>query len=98
MEIVDELLSIVLSCPQDVHWQPWYDSEQELIDDLSDHASRVHLGDGSRLPELKFMLLPTGALNEVAFSSGWGRSYVRLADLFDTLYTGPWKPPPTPAD
>lgn len=96
MELIDELLSIVRSGPQDVDWQPWYDDERDLIDDLRDHADRMRQGDESRLPELKFMLLPTGALNEVAFSSGWGEAYVRLANQFDLLYTGPATPPPEP--
>jgi hypothetical protein len=95
--IIDELLSIVQSGPQDVDWQPWYEDERQLIDDLRDHADRARRGDGSRLPELKFMLAPTGALNEVAFSSGWGDDYVRLADHFDALYPGPWTPPARPA-
>lgn len=96
LEIVDELLSIVRSGPQDVDWQAWYQDEHELIADLRDHADRLRREDGSRLPELKFMLLPTGALNEVAFSSGWGDAYVRLANQFDVLYSGPSRPPEQP--
>jgi hypothetical protein len=85
-EIIDELLEIVRAHPQDLNWQSSYDDQQEL---LRDHAVRARGGDGSRLPELKFSLLPTGPLNEIAFSSGWGDSYVRLAGEFDDLYTGP---------
>ncbi|MFF7251459.1 hypothetical protein ACFZBU_47290 [Embleya sp. NPDC008237] len=96
VEIIDELLAIVRSGPQDVDWQPYYDNEQELVDDLHDHAERMRHGDDSRLPELKFSLLPTGDLNEIAFSSGWGHHYVRLADLFDELYTGTCRPPRKP--
>lgn len=33
--------------------------------------------------------LPTGDLNQIALSSGWGTAYARLADEFDELYTGP---------
>jgi hypothetical protein len=95
-EIIDELLDIVQEHPQDLGWQPYYDNEQELLLDLRDHAERVRSGDASRLPELKFSLLPTGDLNEIALSSGWGAAYVRLADEFDELYTGPATPPPKP--
>jgi hypothetical protein len=94
--IVDELLSIVQSGSQDLDWQPWYEDERQLVEDLRDHADRARRGDDSRLPELKFMLAPTGALNEIAISSGWAASYLRLANEFDRLYPGPFRPPPPP--
>jgi hypothetical protein len=94
VEIVDELLSIVQSLPQDVNWQSWYDSEQGPAEDLLDHAERVHRGDDSRLPELKFLLVVTGPLCEIAMSSGWAEDYVRLANEFDGLYPGPIIPLP----
>ncbi len=94
--IVDEILEIVQAHPQDLNWQPYYDDQQELLRDLHDHAERIRNGDASRLPELKFSLLPTGNVNEIAFSSGWGVAYVRLADEFDELYAGPATPPHKP--
>ena len=94
--IIDELLQIVQAHPQDLNWQPYYDDHHALLHDLHDHAERIRNGDPSRLPELKFSLLPTGDLNEIAFSSGWGAAYVRLADEFDELYTGPATPPSKP--
>jgi hypothetical protein len=96
VEIVDELLAIVQSNRQDLNWQPHYDNERDLIEDLRDHAERMRRGDGSRLPKLRYVLLPTGALNEIAFSSGWGESYVRLANRFDEIYIGPSTPPREP--
>jgi hypothetical protein len=86
--IIDELLAIVQSNRQDLNWQPDYDNERDLIEDLRDHAERLRRGDTSRLPELRYVLLPTGALNEIAFSSGWGESYVRLANRFDEMNIG----------
>jgi hypothetical protein len=95
-DIIDELLAIVRAHPQDLDWQPHYDDQQELEHDLRDHSARVRSGDPSRLAELKFSLLPTGDLNEIALSSGWGDAYVRLADEFDRLYPGPASPPRKP--
>lgn len=92
-ELIDELLEIVQAHTQDLNWQACYHDQQALLRDLRDHAERVRRGDGSRLPELRFSLLPTGPLNEIAFSSGWGDAYVRLAGEFDALYTGPASPP-----
>jgi hypothetical protein len=58
--IIDEVLEIVQAHRQDLNWQPYYDDQQELLLDLQDHAERIRSGDASRLPELKFSLLPTG--------------------------------------
>jgi hypothetical protein len=96
VEIIDDLLTIVQSNRQDLNWQPDYSNERDLIEDLRDHAERMRRGDSSRLPELRYVLLPTGALNEIAFSSGWGESYVRLANRFDELYIGSPTPPHEP--
>lgn len=72
VEIAEELMAIAQSNRQDPNWQPHYDNERNLIEDLRNHAERMRRGDSSRLPELRCVLLPTGALNEIAFSSGWG--------------------------
>lgn len=61
VEIIDEFLAIAQSNPQDLSWQPHYDNERDPIEDLCDHAERMRRGDSSRLPELKYVLLPTGA-------------------------------------
>ena len=94
--IVNELLEIVRAHPQDLDWQPYYEDQPELLRDLHDHAERIRSGDADRLPELKFSLLPTGPLNEIALSSGWGAAYVRLANEFDGLYAGSATPPRKP--
>ena len=92
-DLIDEPVQIIQAGPQDLNWQAEYDDEGELLRDLRDHAERIRRGDGSRLAELKFVLLPASALNEMAFSSGWGRAYVRLGNEFDALYPGPASPP-----
>lgn len=89
MEVADELARIVRSGPQDLTWQRQYETVGQLVDDLRDHADRLRAGDGSRMPELRYLLLPTGPLNEIAISSGWAGRYVTLANRFDALYPGP---------
>ncbi|MFF5019894.1 hypothetical protein [Streptomyces sp. NPDC001165] len=96
MEIADRLLMIAQSMPQDVDCQGHFADEEELVSDLQDHAERLRRGDVSRLPELKFLLLPTGSFNEIALSNGWGDIYVTLANRFDEVYTGPWALPREP--
>ena len=88
IEIVTTLIAALRAGPQDLTWQSTYLDEAEVVADLRDHLDRLRAGDRSRLPELRFALLPTGPLQEIAVSSGWGDTYVRLANRFDTLRPG----------
>lgn len=84
--IVSALLAAVTAEPQDLSWQGRYRDESELVAELSDQLTRLHRDDPSRLPELRIALLPTGALCEIAISSGWADRYRALADAFDDWY------------
>ncbi|WP_157248742.1 hypothetical protein [Nonomuraea typhae] len=86
---MDELLAIVQGSSQDLTWQSRYESEQDLVRDLRDHAGRLARGDVSRLSDLRFLLLPTGALCEIAASSGWLERYVSLANRLDASSVWP---------
>ena len=83
LETVEALLAIVQAAPQDLTWQEHYASEAELVDDLRDHADRLRRGDASRLPDLRYLLLPTAPLCEIATSSGWSLEYLALANRLD---------------
>ena len=84
--IVTALLAEATAGPQDMSWQHRYRDESELVAELSDQLARLRRGDPSRLSELRIALLPTGALNEIAISSGWSERYRVLADAFDDWY------------
>ncbi|WP_433207822.1 hypothetical protein ACQP1G_22725 [Nocardia sp. CA-107356] len=84
--ILDQLLAIVRSGPQDVSWQSRYADEAELAVDLTEHAELIRQGDLSRLPDLRFLFLTTGPLCEIAASSGWLETYTVLGNRFDQLY------------
>ncbi|WP_328406239.1 hypothetical protein [Nocardia sp. NBC_00403] len=90
--ILDQVLAIVKRVPQELIWQSRYSDEQELVDDLTDHARRIGQGDLSRLPDLSFLFLPTGPLCEIAASSGWLDAYTVLGNRFDELHSFPHQP------
>ncbi|MEU4344206.1 hypothetical protein AB0H00_23590 [Nocardia sp. NPDC023852] len=83
LDIVDQVLAIVQHLPQDLTWQSRYSNGRELVDDLTDHAGRIRRGDSSRLPDLRFLFMPTGPLCEIAASSGWLDTYAVLGNRFD---------------
>jgi hypothetical protein len=86
LDILDQVLAIVHQLPQDLTWQSLYTDEQELVDDLTDHAGRIRGQDFSRLPDLHFLFVTTGPLCEIAVSSGWIDTYTVLGNRFDELH------------
>ncbi|WP_327119826.1 hypothetical protein OHB12_14625 [Nocardia sp. NBC_01730] len=86
LDVLDQVLAIVQHVPQDLTWQSRYSDERELVDDLTEHAGRIRQGDVSRLPDLRFLFVPTGPLCEIAASSGWLETYAVLGNRFDELH------------
>jgi hypothetical protein len=50
---------------------------------LDGHVAAIERDDTSRLPELKVLFAPTGSIQEVSVSSGWGEEFLGLAARFD---------------
>jgi len=66
----------------DFAWWSWSDAE-EAITELSKH---IALLDAGRLPpktDLTVLFAPTGPIQEVSISSGWGEEFLELAARFD---------------
>ncbi|AHH18509.1 hypothetical protein NONO_c37220 [Nocardia nova SH22a] len=78
--ILDRVLAIVESGPQDLVWQRRYRDEDELIGDLTAHAARVRGEDLSAASELSYLFAPTGPLCEIAASSGWLEEYTPCSE------------------
>jgi len=85
LDIVNELIAICEVPPQFVDWAG-YEDQDELLEDLRDHARRLGVGDASRLDELHTLFLPTGPLQDIAIDSGWHDKYMTLASRFDEQY------------
>lgn len=66
----------------DFAWSSWNDAEQ-AVSELSTHIAT--LGAGKLPPKLDLTVLfaPTGPIQEVSVSSGWGEAFLSLAERFD---------------
>src|SRR5205823_5393284 len=86
---VDEVVVVlqdvvhVLKLPgSDVSWSH-YKSAEEAVQDIHQHIARLQEGDFSKIDDLKLLFAPTGGLQEISVSSGWGESFLVLAAQFD---------------
>lgn len=66
----------------DFSWSSWVDHDQALseIDSII-----IQLEHGS-VPDMRFLFAPTGPIQEVSLSSGWGEDFLKLAEQFDKEY------------
>jgi len=70
----------LLALPEnDFAWSSWKDQEAALAE-IDEHVDILERGS---LPNLSALFLPTGPIQEVSLSSGWGEEFLRLAERFD---------------
>ncbi len=62
-------------------WSSWRDAEHALCE-IDAIAAGLRAG-GAPSSALQFVFLPTGPMQEVALSSGWGEVFAALADRMD---------------
>ena len=70
----------LLALPEnDFTWSSWEDREAALAE-VDEHIATLERGS---VPNLSVLFLPTGPIQEVSLSSGWGAAFLSLADRFD---------------
>jgi hypothetical protein len=70
----------LLALPEnDFAWSPWED-QQAALKEIDEHIDALKRGS---VPDLSVLFLPTGPVQEVSVSSGWGEEFLRLAERFD---------------
>ena len=63
----------------DFDWSSWKDQRAALAE-MDAHIDTLERGS---VPNLSVLFLPTGPIQEVSVSSGWGEDFLRLAERFD---------------
>jgi hypothetical protein len=83
IEILEEARFLLALPDNDFAWSSWEDGAAALseVDILLEELKR------GLLPQkhtLSVLFAPTGPIQEVSLSSGWGKSFLELAERFDT--------------
>ncbi len=66
----------------DFAWSSWED-EAAALREVDGFIARIEAGDMPERSALELMFLPTGPIQEISVSSGWGQEFLRVADRFD---------------
>lgn len=80
--ILKETRTLIARDSNNFLWSSWTDQNQALseIDSII-----AELENGS-VPEIGILFAPTGPIQEVSLSSGWGHKFLALAERFDKEY------------
>ena len=66
----------------DFVWSSW-NSQDEAVRELDSYVAEIARG---ARPDLEILFAPTGSIQEVSLSSGWGEEFIDLASRFDRAW------------
>jgi hypothetical protein len=67
----------------DFAWSSWKDAPAALSE-IDGIIARIESGDMPERTAISVLFLPTGPIQEVSVSSGWGQEFLDLASRFDS--------------
>jgi len=81
-EVLREAREFLARPGNDFVWSAW-DSRDDALRQMDGFITRIESGDMPARMDLTLLFAPTGNIQEVAESSGWGREFLTLAERFD---------------
>lgn len=82
IDVLREAREFLARPDNDFAWSSWEDAAAALRE-IDGIVSRIESGDMPKRSDIELLFLPTGWIQEVSVSSGWGREFVELASRFD---------------
>ena len=83
VEVLQETRGFLARPSNDFAWSRW-DSAQDALGEIDNLIKRIQAGDMPDRLDLRVLFAPTGSIQEVSLSSGWGQEFIELADKFDS--------------
>lgn len=87
LAVLDAVREALSREDNDFSWSSWQDREAALAE-LDQLAAGAAAGNAGAILMLRVLFAPTGPIQEVSLSSGWGDEFLRLADAFDAAVEG----------
>jgi DNA polymerase/3'-5' exonuclease PolX len=82
INVLKEARTLLALESNDFSWSSWRDQNQAI----SEIDSIITSLENGSIPEIKVLFAPTGPIQEVSLSSGWGQEFLELAERFDKEY------------
>jgi|SRR5580704_16693611 hypothetical protein len=82
IEVLRETRGFLARPDNDFAWSSWRDAP-EAIREIDGLISCIESGQMPKRSDIEMLFLPTGPVQEVSVSSGWGQEFVELASRLD---------------
>jgi len=82
LDVFQRARDLVARPDNDFAWSSWRDSE-DALEEIDSVLSRLQRGEIPALLEMSVLFAPTGPMQELSLSSGWGNRFLGLAEEFD---------------
>lgn len=66
----------------DFTWSTWED-ESAALEEIDELIRRIEMGLMPEAAHVRLLFLPTGPIQEVSLSSGWGEEFLQVSAQFD---------------
>ena len=84
VEVLRETRELLARPDNDFIWSYW-DSATDALREFDAFITQIESGDTSRRSDLELLCAPTGSIQEVSISSGWGQEFLALSARFDAV-------------
>jgi len=82
MQVLGEARGFLARPDNDFAWSSWH-SAADALREIDGLISRITSGDMPKRLDLEVLFAPTGPIQEVSLSSGWGNEFLSLAERFN---------------
>ena len=80
--VLQEAATVIQLPENDFSWSSWEDATTALAE-IQGIERQINNDDFSRLFDLSVIFAPTGPMQELSLSSGWGDLFLKLAERYD---------------
>lgn len=84
MEVLGQARTLLALPVNDFSWSSWEDADAAL-GEIDGMISRVKAGPLPDRLDVSILFAPTGPIQEVSISSGWGQEFLEVAARFDDI-------------
>lgn len=82
IDIFERARDLVARPENDFAWSSWRDTEHAL-EEIDGIITQLQRGETPSEAQMTLMFAPTGRMQELSMSSGWGNRFLQLATEFD---------------
>lgn len=84
LDIFSEVRTLLSRPENDFDWSSWED-ETAALEEIDGLIANLRAGAPPDLHTMRILFAPTGPMQEVSLSSGWGNRFLELAERFDEV-------------